>query len=321
MQYYERNEEAMSTEKERLAKAAAQYGVDAPLLYALPGSTMVRILPPYGPEGKFFRQIYKHRVPTSNRPVITACPKSMAQLSCPICEKGKELVETRDESNMKFAREHMKPRQQFLYNVICVSGPADREGKPPDPNQVYVMEVGVMTHQQIIGLDQDEAMGWANLSDPAQGVTLAINRTGQGLDTKYDVNPTGAGRTNIFEELASRGVNAEELTLYNLDEVYKFLPDERLEEIAADISIGGFAVTAKQSQPQFKPAATTNTPPAATPAPAAVTNAPPVATPAPVATSTPVPIPQPITGSGQTPAQPASPGTAGPVIPEPPVNS
>jgi hypothetical protein len=142
------------------------------------------------------------------------------------------------------------------------------------------------------------------------------------------VNPTGAGRTSIFEELAARGVDVEQLTLFNLDEVYSFLPEDKLTEIANDISIGGFAVTVQKDQPTFKPA----TAPAATPAPQPTTNQPPAATPVPAPTtvvhpatttvpaSTPVPVPQTV-GSGQAPAQPAPAPTAEPVIPDPPVNS
>ena len=293
MDYYERNKEAIAEEKERLARAAAEFGVEVPLLFCLSGSTLIRILPSYGTEGKFFKQIYKHWVPTSTRPAIVACPKSMAQLPCPICDKGKEFMESRDENLMKVAREKMKPRQQYLYNVICMSGPANREGTCPDPNIVYVLEVGFLTHQQIIALDQDEALGWADISNPNAGVTLSVNRTGQGKnDTKYNVSPTSAGRTSIFEELAARGVDVKGLSLYNLDEVYTFQSIEKLTEIADDVNVGGFAVTAKREQPTFKPAPVADPP--ASPVPQPTTTAP-VGTPVTLATE--------------------------PVIPDPPVNS
>jgi hypothetical protein len=328
MEYYERNKEAIAEEKERLARATAEYGVEVPLLFCLAGSTMVRILPAYGTEGKFFKQVYKHWVPTSTRPAIVACPKSMAQLPCPICDKGKEFMESRDENLMKVAREKMKPRQQYLYNVICMSGPTNREGTCPNPNIVYVLEVGFLTHQQIISLDQDEALGWANVSDPNAGITLSINRTGQGKnDTKYAVNPTGAGRTSIFEELASRGVDPHSLSLYNLDEVYTLQSIEKLTEIANDVNVGGPAAAMRQDQPTFKPAPVTVPPVSQTPTMPppfssgfSTTMTPPPATPVPQPTTAPVPVPQPI-GTGGAPAQPVSPPTAEPVIPDPPVTS
>jgi len=310
MKYYETNKEAIAEEKERLGKSASEFGINAPIMYCLPGSTMVRVLPAFNETGKWFKQVYKHRVPTVGRPTIVACPKSMAQLPCPICDKGKELVATLNEEKMKFAKDNLRPRQQFLYNIICQSGPANRDGQQPDSNVVQVLEVGVMTHTQIVGLDQDEATGWANIADPNAGVTLSINRTGQGLDTKYVVNPTGAGRTSIFEELAAKGVVVEDLVLFNLEEAYTFLPVEQLQQIVDEIPEPGPTGTAA-AQPQFKPAPK-STPPAS-PAPQPTPLTPPPATPAPA--GTPVPVPTPITGTDHQMPE------GEPVIPDPPVNS
>jgi hypothetical protein len=316
MKYYETNKEAITEEKERLGKATAEHGVNFPIMYCLPGSTMVRILPAFNETGKWFKQVYKHRVPTIGRATIVACPKSMAQLPCPICDKGKELMASLDEDKMKFARDNLKPRQQFLYNIICVAGPANRDGQQPDPNVVQLLEVGVMTHQQIVGLDQDEATGWANIADPNAGVTLSIGRTGQGLDTKYVVNPTGAGRTSIFEELMGRGIDVNELVLFNLEEVYTFLSDEQLKLIVDDIPEPG--PKDATGRPTFKPAPSGTPPASPAPEPTKPPYQPSPAAPAPQPTTTPVPVPQPV-DSGTAPAQPADPSTDEPVIPKPPV--
>jgi hypothetical protein len=329
MQFYERNEAALSNESDALDKKAQEWGNDAPMLYLFAGSTMIRILPPYNETGVFFRQITKHRVRVGNRTEILACPAAEANLPCAICEKGQELMDSRDEMKMKFARENLRPRVQYLYNVIVHSGPANKKGETPEFGKVYVLEAGVMVHRQVINLDQDPGAGWADITNPAAGVNLIIKRTGQGLDTKYEVNPHGAGRTDFFADCTAHGVDPNSLELINLDEVYSIPPAEKLAEIASTINVGGAfpgAGTAPTAHPALPTASMTPAPVAPVAAVAPVAPVAPVAAVAPVApVSAPVavtpPVAAPVAPVAVAPVAPVAVPVAAPVapaVPQPP---
>jgi len=320
MQIYERNEATLQAEQAALERQSNGRGTDAPMLELQSGSTMVRILPPYSAAGVFFRQVFKHWVNMGKgkQAEIFACPAVEANLPCAVCQKGQELTDTRDEVKMKFARD-LRPQNRFLYNVLVHSAPGDRRGVVPEFGKVYVMEAGVMVHRQIISLDQDPAAGWSDVTNPQAGVNLIIKKTGSKLDTKYDVNPHGSGRTDMYADCAARGVDHNSLTLINLDEVYAIPDQEKVEEVAASINVGG--AFPGGAAPTPRPALKTVSPAAAASAP----TAPVTATPAPVAAPAPQPLPaaapamvasQPpvVAGSGEG----AQPVPVPPVVPAPP---
>jgi len=254
IQGYTRNEEALAGERARLERESVRYGNNAPMLYLRAGSTMLRVLPPWDDKGQFFKQIYKHRVRTADSTFEGLCPSSMEDLHCPICYKAQELYDSKSEAALEQAKQ-LKPRGQFLYNVICFQGPANKKGALPEFGKVYVMEAGVMVHRQLIELDQDEGAGWADITNVAQGVAVIIKRTGMGLDTKYDVNPTlieGQPRSDIMASLAGRGIDPNTLELNNLDETYAMPDQATLEEVANKIRVPGAPA---QAAPQFATAA------------------------------------------------------------------
>lgn len=319
MKYFERNEAAIQEEKNILEREASQYGVNAPMLYLLAGSTMVRILPPFDHTGVFFARILKHRVRVGARTETFMCPTTK-NLPCAVCDKGKELTDTRDQQKMDFAREQLRPRQQFLYNVLCQSGPANKKGETPEFGKVYVMEVGVMVHQKVIGLDQDPATGWADVTNPNTGVTLIMRRLGQGLDTKYEVNPHGQGRTSIFTELTARGIDPASLVLHVLPDVYTPPTPEKLAEVVSQLSPVATPAAAPSfgpmPTPQFQPQAPLTAPAQFQPPQPPVTQGPAYA--APTAQFVPPMTPPPQAVPPQAPQAPVAPRPVPPAIPAPP---
>jgi hypothetical protein len=293
---FERNSEALAAEKARQDRTQGEYGANADMIYALDGQTMLRVLPPFSAEGVFFKEILKHRVQIAQDDVFLGiCPEAMGieGEDCPICAKGEELYGTKDEAAMEIAKE-LKIRRNFIYNTIVFSGPPNKKGESPERGKVYCFEGGVMVHRQLMELDQDPATGWADITSPGAGVNLLIKRTGKGLNTKYDVNPHGGGRTDIFKYLSEEAnVDPNTLELFNLDEVYAYDAD-RTAATAARIKIP----RAGAPEPTFAPA------PVAAPVVAPVTVAPVVA---------PVAAPVPTSGSISTAAP-----VAAPVIPGPP---
>jgi hypothetical protein len=247
---FDRNQEALAAEKARQDKTQSEFGANADMLYLLEGATMVRVLPPFSDEGVFFKRVYKHRVKVGDDVFSGLCPEKMETGDCPICARGEELFDTKDEEAIKIAKD-LRARANYLYNVVVYSGPANRKGDMPENGKVYVMESGVMVHRQILELDQDEGSGWADITSPQQGVNLIIKRTGKGLDTKYSVNPHGGGRSDVFAYLKDDcKVDPTSLELYNLDEVYAFPDAEKLLEVAGRVR----GPRGTEAQPTFAPA-------------------------------------------------------------------
>ena len=177
-----------------------------------------------------------------------------------------------------------------------------------------------MVHKQIIALDQDPACGWADLTTVGNGVNLMIKRTGQRLQTEYNVSPHGAGRTDIFAQLSERGIDPASLVLFDLDKVYDLPPAEKQETVIKSLLIP----STPSAQPQPIPVqATADQPAPGVPAPATTGSTTPAITPAPVAETAPAaPIPQAMP-LAQPVAQPEPAATeeapAPPAIPAPPV--
>jgi hypothetical protein len=336
MGFYERNEEAMATEQAAVEKQASEWGNNADMCYLLAGSTLLRLLPAYSERGMFFRKIVRHRTRTAGGTVIVGCPAAH-DLPCGLCEKAQELKDTGDPIKMKFAKDNLKPQVKYLYNVIVYAAPADGQGKSKEFGKVYVMEGGIMVHRQIISLDTDAMLGWADITNLNTGVNISIKRTGSNLDTKYEVLPTSAGRTDLVADLLGRGFDPNQLgeQVVNLDELYPSPPEEKIAEILAGLQVGstpsvqpGAAFPALQPVPvQIAPAvpAAPEIPvvpvapaPTGGPAPVApVTGMPPITPPGEVVAQpsvTPAAAPQPVQTGTPTPVA----AVAAPVIPEPP---
>lgn len=302
MEFFEKNEEAIASEKNALDKKANEWGVNAPMLYPLSGSTTVRILPPWSGAGAFFREITKHRVRVGKKTEIFACPSVEANMPCAVCDLGEELTLSKDEDKLEFVKENLRPKSSYLYNVLCRSGPANRKGDCPEFGKVYVLELGVMAHHQIIEHDQDAAAGWADVANPNSGVNLVIKRTGQGrYDTKYTVTPHGAGRSDFYADCDAVGIDAGDLKLINLDEVYTVPEADKVEAVVSALKINVPSPT-----PVAQPVMQTVSPTAVAPMVAPMAN---VTTQGPLVTpvTAPSPVAAPAAQTAEVPQPPAVP--------------
>lgn len=254
MKFYQRNEQALNHEKDIIEKQVAEWGVGADMLYLNSGSTMVRILPPYSDKGVWFRGITRHRVRTGGQNMVCACPAASG-LSCLICEKAQELKDSGDPNLMKFAKDNLRPSQRFIYNVLVYSASANKRGQAYEFGKVYVLDAGIMVHRQLVNLDTDALAGWADITNTETGVNVVIKRTGNGLDTKYEVMPSGHGRSNIWSEMQARGVDLSTVELVNLDNLYQLPPEDKQKEIVIGLQIVGSTLKsgATFQVPNFQP--------------------------------------------------------------------
>lgn len=307
--YIEPNAQALQEEKARQDKEANS-GLKDAFFLGTPGIYQIRVLPPHpNSGGLWYRRLVEYRIPIEKRSFFITSPSAFDQPD-PVKEAVDALVATNDPENMKRAKD-LAPRTQYLFNVLVLSAP---NGVEFEFGKVYVLKAGEMVKRGLLELDQDEGLGWTNITDLSAGVNVTIKRTGKGqYDTRYDVNPHGAGRSNIVELLAQRGIDINTLTLNDLNELCPLKSEDEIRDL---LRRGGFAV----GQPQaFRP---TGGVPVAGSGPAPVSAPVPAGTPTPTAAPQPVPVsttPQAPPAPAQPVAAPAAQPAAPVATPTPPV--
>lgn len=256
-----------------------------------PGVYQVRVLPAHvQANGQWFRRLLEYVVPVEKRPYYLTAPAQF-DLEDPVKETRERLANSGDPDLVEKAG-NLKPRVQYLFNVLVLSAP---QGVEYEFGSVYVLKTGELVKRQILELDQDEGLGWTDVTNLESGVNLTIKRTGKGqFDTRYEVNPHGGGRSNIVQTLSEKGVDINDLTLHNLFELCPVKPTDELREI---LKRGGFLVgqptpvqTATQARQTGEQGSSvpSSTP---TPVPSPAPNQVPQATPQPTSAPTPTPAP------------------------------
>jgi len=135
------------------------------------GRSVIRILPPIGTMGFFFKEAGVHYIGDNH----FGCPRisTDGQLPCPICEVQDELWK----SGEKDAAKQFNVNRSFNVNII------DR-GKPDSGVQIYCPGVSIFQAWAALVSDPD----YGDISDPEQGFDIKIDRTGEGKnDTRYQV--------------------------------------------------------------------------------------------------------------------------------------
>lgn len=297
-EYYATNQEYMKEEKARQDRQSEGGLGNVGFYLSNVGVYQIRVLPPFSPDGRWFRRLLEYRVAVEKRPYFLTAPTQF-DLEDPVKETIETLGNSGNPDLVKKAAD-LKPRTQYLFNVLVLSAP---QGVEFEFGKVYVLKAGEMVKRQIVELDQDEGLGWTDITNLENGVNLTIKRTGQGqFDTRYEVNPHGGGRSNIVDILSSRGVDINTLSLHNLDEL---CPVKSADEIRDILRRGGYLVgqpkpatgqTGVTLSTTPKPAATPVSNPASAPAPQTPQTAQPVnqaPTPAPTAAPPATPPPPP----------------------------
>lgn len=290
-QYYQNNEDFVQQEYARQQRESIDDKTSVPVYAIKKGITQVRILPAYGPHGRWFRELLQHYVRVNGKGQSFTC-RAMTNEVCPICEHGRALRAKGDPESVQQAGE-FKAKSAYLFNVIVLSDPS---GAPVTP-EVKVLLAREMVKKEIIALDRNPE--WGNITSLEKGTNLTIERTGIGkTDTRYTVRPSREA-SNIVEILANKGIDIMTLSLHNLDEVYPPRSAEAMvEALSGTQTVKGF--------------------PGATPAAPVAVPAQPLAAPILVQ---PVPAPgTPVTAASPAPAPVAAPAVAMrmPVLPPPP---
>mgnify|MGYP001255404314 CR=1 FL=1 len=144
------------------------------------GKNYIRILPgwdPEDPDGMFFAdQVLHYGFELDGRNTTIPCSAAMVGEACPVCElmAWLEIQPGMDELAKKF-----KPRMKVLYNVV------DRKD-----GLVKIWATGPEKRETILSVMEEE--DYRDILDPEQGRDWVLERTGEGLATRYpSLQPRG----------------------------------------------------------------------------------------------------------------------------------
>lgn len=136
------------------------------------GRNIIRILPPWSEEGKFFQRVGFHRVP-GNFSDKVVCPNfTFGDSDCPICKRSKGVYD----KHGKDAAKNFWPQKRAYLNVLDMKA-AD--------GIVKVLEVGPTILNPILNFMAEEDSD--DLVDPHVGFNIMIRRYKEGNFTKYEV--------------------------------------------------------------------------------------------------------------------------------------
>ena len=162
------------------------------------GENRIRILPPK--RGDEFCLEYMRHFGILKRPV--PCPQSIGK-RCPAHEVTAKLFKSRRSGDIELAK-RLAGKRTFVTNII------DRNG---DPNIPLVWEFGPQIYEQLLSYFADDE--WGDITDGEKGYDVKIEKSGEGLDTSYQVkvakNPS---KLKNWRKLMSKAQDIEEFVEY-----------------------------------------------------------------------------------------------------------
>jgi len=211
--------------RQKVAATVSAEGLSKVLEFRLkPGVTQLRVLPPHVDSDVWFHRSMEHWVDGVGH---VPCARQFG-LPCPICESGEALYKnSENESGIKASLE-LRPREQYYYNVLVFSSP---DSKITAKDGVKILRSGVKVFRQLKSLDNDEASGWGDITNPETGINVSISRSGKDrTDTEYLVSPVNSKGRSLAQLLESHSVDLNSLDLINLEEYARslMLPYEEL---------------------------------------------------------------------------------------------
>lgn len=153
------------------------------------GKTTIRILPAQvegAVEGQFWFEYGVHwiKADSNSKPLaVVGCHHVTFDATCPVCtaiEKAKASAVS--DEDVKVIKD-WNAKKTVLVNVLVRSGSDANEDTP------VVMELTPSTFGFIMGLMEEYAADFGDITDPNTGMDLMIERSGKGLDTEYKVMP------------------------------------------------------------------------------------------------------------------------------------
>lgn len=211
LDHFPRNKEALLRDQRRDSGFEPYAGCEP--FSCGPGLTQVRILPAYSEAGKWYREIKEYNLYDDGHWVLVPSPLSLGDYACPIYQAGRELYASGNSLSIEKAK-NLRPRTRYIFNAVVFSEP---KGEVTPKKGVVVLKAPktVKTQLQEFDLDDD----YEDITNLKTGRDVKIIRSGEKLNTVYQVMPVPK-QTDLQEVLAAQGVDIDNLSLYNLDELF-----------------------------------------------------------------------------------------------------
>lgn len=220
LQFADYDEETAATEAEENSSGAEFMKLRA-------GRNILRFLPPAKGKRSPFRVVFQHFLPIpgagANNGKSVVCPRLEQRQPCAVCEEVNRLRKTNNKADSEAANALFSRRRVFA-NVI------DRNEEDKGP-KVYAF--GKTVHEQLLALRTDPTSG-GNYTHPYEGIDVVIDKSGEGMKTKYKVSlarqSTPLHRDEddaVMQDWIDRQKDLEDYAkLPNLDDVLKLLAGE-----------------------------------------------------------------------------------------------
>ncbi len=212
MKYYPRDEAKLQVEREK--DRNAEEGNDTNVFYNLKnGRTVLRVLPPFGGDGVWFRELHEYYFRLGEQHLFLTSPADFG-LPDPLFEYNKSVYEEGNEAAIKEAK-RFRPKSRYLMNVVVLS---DGNGKTTMNDGIRVLKAPTTVKRMLVDYDTD--VDYGDITNVHKGFNMIVDRTGEGLKTEYKVKAQRE-RTNLEEILQQGGVDPTGLTLHDLDVVHR----------------------------------------------------------------------------------------------------
>lgn len=235
---YKRNDEALDKARQRDVANENGFGQFAITLKS--GRTTIRVMPAWSEKGVWLQEITEHFINGKNRSF--PCVEER-EGRCPVCEYGASLAAQGQEE----AAKAFKASTKFLVNVLVLNDP---NGKFSIKDGVKVMKLPATVKKALLDLDTDKSGGYGDIVSFHHGMNVNIDRSGQGLATKYTAKVVPQ-RTSIIETIQQEGLNLDSFQLHALDQ---FVPVKSYDEVASEFQALMSDSPAPQSAPVSAPA-------------------------------------------------------------------
>lgn len=201
------------------------------------GESRLRLMPPASEENEdfWFKTATHFNVGPDERSI--PCPaESGVSESCFLCRLVKRLG--RGDEDEQSEAEDMGARPRYLVSVVDYSDPEAGV-------QIWPCPVTVFRQLKKFRLNEDE---YGDMTDLETGYDIILDRTGTGINTKYDATP--ARKNSVFpsKELLKHRVESvaelfhsiadQEFELPDLSVVQNFTDDDEMERIYKGVSGG-----------------------------------------------------------------------------------
>lgn len=151
-----------------------------------PGFSTIRILPEVGSMNFFYQEVGQHFLPGEGDKVTPVyCPyfTTGGALPCPICEVVGLLY--KGSANDRTMAEKLIRSKAYWMNIVLRDPAEDVDGNTA--KGPYIFTPGVTIFRAVQSLVNSPSYG--NIADIDRGCDLEIEKTGKGMETKYQVFP------------------------------------------------------------------------------------------------------------------------------------